>query len=183
MALGKPHPMWPTFEGMRTMNTVSKVFALIIMTASIAIISFLTGELVGMKSGYAYTQKMTTPMDAAYTVSLINLIENNMNTEAKEMLETKLDVYIINHWSASQCKLIGLNPFIKEESQNAAFYAPITYRKSNPSDNELINNHLKSIEEELQRVGMVEFLAIDICLDRGGRWNYEQKECENTPMP
>jgi flagellar biosynthesis regulator FlbT len=133
------------------MNTVSKAFALIIITASIAIISFLTGELIGMKSGYAYTQKVTTPMDAAYTVSLINLIENDMNKEAKEMLETKLDNYIINHWSASQCKLIGLNPFIKEKSQNEMFYTTITHRKSNPSNNELVQNHLIRIEKEIAK--------------------------------
>lgn len=25
---------------------------------------------------------------------------------------------------------------------------------------------------------MVEFLAVDKCLDNGGRWNYEEWECE-----
>jgi len=134
------------------MNTVSKVFSLILMTASIAITSFLTGELIGMKSGYAYTQKVTTPMDAAYTVSLINLIENHMNKEAKEMLETRLDNYIIKHWSASQCKLIGLNPFIKEKPQNEMFYTTIRHRKSNPSNNEVIQNHLTRIEEEMEKL-------------------------------
>lgn len=122
------------------------------MTASIAITSFLTGELIGMKSGYAYTQKVTTPMDAAYTVSLINLIENHMNKEAKEMLETRLDNYIINHWSASQCKLISLNPFIKEKPQNEMFYTTIRHRKSNPSNNEVIQNHLTRIEEEMEKL-------------------------------
>ena len=136
-------------EGMHIMNTVLKVFAVIIVTASIAIISFLTGELIGMKSGYAYSQKVTAPMDAAFTVSLINLIENNMNKEAKEMVETKLDNYIINHWSASQCKLIGLNPFIKNKTQKEMFYTTIVHRKSNPSNNELVHNHLIRIEKEI----------------------------------
>jgi hypothetical protein len=134
---------------MHTMNTLSKVFALIIVIVSIAIISFLTGELIGMKSGYAYSQKVTTPMDAAFTVSVINLIENNMHKEAKEMLETKLDNYIINHWSASQCKLIGLNPFIKNKSQNEMFYTTIIHRKAHPSNNELVHNHLIRIEKEI----------------------------------
>ena len=88
-------------------------------------------------------------MDASYTVSLINLIENNMNNEAKEMLETKLDNYIINHWSASQCKLIGLNPFIKEKPKNELFYTTISHRKSHPSKEELIQKHLKRIEKEI----------------------------------
>jgi len=133
------------------MNTLSKVFALIIVAICISIISFLTGELIGMKSGYAYSQKVTAPMDAAFTVSLINLIKNNMNKEAKEMVETKLDNYIINHWSASQCKLIALNPFIKNKSQYKMFYTTIIHRKSNPSDNELVHNHLIRIEKEIAK--------------------------------
>jgi hypothetical protein len=131
------------------MHTVSKVFSLALIVAFVAIISFLAGVLIGMKSGYAYTQKLTTPMDAAYTVSLIHLIENNMNREAKEMLEAKLDNYIINHWSASQCKLIGLNPFIKEKSQKEMFYTTVHHRKSKPSNNEVIQNHLTRIQEEM----------------------------------
>jgi len=133
------------------MNTALKVFALIIVTVSIAIISFLTGELIGMKSGYAYNQAVTAPMDAAFTVSLINLIENNMNKEAKEMVETKLDNYIINHWSASQCKLIGLNPFIKNKAHYELFYTTILHRKAHPSNNELVHNHLTRIEKELAK--------------------------------
>lgn len=88
-------------------------------------------------------------MDAAYTVSVINLIENNMNKEAKEMLETKLDSYIVGHWSASQCRLIGLNPFIKESSKKEIFFTTITHRKLNPSNNEVIQNHLKKIANEM----------------------------------
>ena len=26
-----------------------------------------------------------------------------------------------------------------------------------------------------------DFLAVDRCLDQGGRWNYETKECERAP--
>ena len=134
------------------MNNASKIIVLVLIIAFVAIMSFLAGELVGMKSGYAYIQKVTTPMDAAYTVSVINLIENNMNKEAKEMLETKLDNYIINHWSASQCRLIGLNPFIKETKQSEMFYPVITHRKSNPSNNELIQDHLKNMEKEIYKL-------------------------------
>ena len=131
------------------MNNISKISPLLIMAVAIAVFSFLTGELIGMKSGYAYTRKGAAPMDAAYTVSVINLIESGMSKEAKEMLETKMDNYIIDHWSASRCRLIGLNPFIKENPQNEMFYTTISHRKSNPSENELIQNYLKRLEEEI----------------------------------
>jgi len=131
------------------MNTISKIFVTIILISLISIISFLSGELIGMKSGYAHTLKTTSPMEAAYTVSIINLLENNMHKEAKEMLETKLDNYIINHWSGNQCKLISLNPFLKEKPNNELFYSTITHRKAIPSDNETIQNHLKNIEKAM----------------------------------
>lgn len=102
-----------------------------------------------MKSGYAHTLKTTSPMEAAYTVSIINLLENNMHKEAKEMLETKLDNYIINHWSGNQCKLTSLNPFLKEKPNNELFYSTITHRKAIPSDNETIQNHLRNIEKAM----------------------------------
>lgn len=129
------------------MSTVIKVFAASIVISCVAIMSFLAGEVIGMKSGYAHSIKMTTPMDAAYTVSVINLIDNNMIKDAKEMLETKLDTYIVSHWSASQCRLIGLNPFIKEKPQRELFSSTISHRKSNPSHNEIIQAHLRFIEK------------------------------------
>jgi predicted Ser/Thr protein kinase len=121
----------------------------ILILGIVGVLSFLTGEIIGMKTGFAYSQKVKTPVEAAYTVSILNLLESNMNAEAKEMLETKLDNYIIDHWSASQCKLMGLNPFIKEKEKPELFYSTITYRKSNPSNNEIIQNHLKIIEREI----------------------------------
>ena len=69
------------------MSKVLKIFVSVMILVIVASISFLTGEVIGMKSGYAHTLKMTTPMDAAYTVSIINLIKYNMHHEAIEMLE------------------------------------------------------------------------------------------------
>ena len=116
---------------------------------SVALLSFFTGEVIGMKSGYAYTLKLTSPLDAAYTVSVINMLEKNMYEEAKEMLETKLDNYIVNHWSASQCRLIVFNPFLKKQPQNELFYSIISHRKTHPSSIEIIQNHLENIEKNL----------------------------------
>jgi hypothetical protein len=128
------------------MNTWQKFLLSIVILVFVSIFSFLTGEIIDMKSGFAYSQKVKTPMEAAYTVSILNLLENNMTAEAKDMLETKLDNSIIDYWSATQCKLIGLNPFIKDTEKPELFYSTITYRKSNPSKNDIIQNHIKYIE-------------------------------------
>jgi len=141
--------MWMQRKGKQTMSYVPKVVATTLLISFVAIMSFLAGELIGMKSGYAHTLKNTTPMDAAYTVSVITLIENNMNQEAIEMLETKLDNYIISHWAANQCRLTALNPFVKERPQNELFYTTVNRRKSHPSKNEIVQEHIQHIEKKI----------------------------------
>lgn len=131
------------------MNRISKLLLLVTTIATTALVAFFTGELIGMKSGHAHSVQVTAPRDAAYTVSVIKLIENGLYQEAIEMLETRLDTQLVNHWSSTQCRLTALNPFIREKPGNDLFYSAITHRKSRPSDIEIITDHLKDLENEL----------------------------------
>jgi hypothetical protein len=140
---------------MHAMNKPIRIFVSLLILSVVAVFSFLTGELIGLKTGYAHTKKMTAPMDAAYLVSVLNLIENNRVRQAKEMLNQKLDTYVMDHWSAGRCRLMGLNPFIKETNQKELFYPIITYRKVHPSQSdddrirEVIRTHLNAMEKEI----------------------------------
>lgn len=132
------------------MKRLFSVPAVSIIFSGLTVFAFLAGELIGMKSGYANTQKTIAPMDAAYIVRVIQMIENNQIDEAKQMLETKLDIYIINHWVAERCELVRLNYFIEEQPQEELFHAVIAHRKSHPSEDTLVQEHLKALEQRLQ---------------------------------
>ena len=128
------------------MSRSLKAIALSLALAAAVALSFLTGEIIGMKSGYAYSQKVTAPMEAAYIVSVIALIENGMSDKAGEMLDTKLDNYVIDHWAASRCRLTSVNPFLGERDNAGLFSSTIAYRNLHPSENSTVQLHLENLK-------------------------------------